>query len=94
MRCRFARRPHPRFHAAADVEQDGDADGTRITAEIGDFARQVPVDDLEIAGGEIGDKAAAFIANDRADPNQVDARPECRDRRRCGVDLVLLGLGG
>ena len=85
----FARVRHVSFHAAADVEQQGQADSGGIAAKIGDGARLTAVEDFEVARAEILDEASLVIAHDRGDPNQVDARLETGDgwllERRGGV---------
>ena len=70
------------FHAAADVEQQGDAHAGDVAAEVGDRAWFGPVEDLEVARREVLNEAAFVIADHCGDANEVDARFEAGDRRR------------
>ena len=78
----FARRFQLAFHAAADVEQHGNADTGDIGAEVGDATRTAAIEDLEIVDLEIPDETPLLVAHHRRDPNHIDARLEGSDRRR------------
>ena len=85
---RFACVRQMAFHAAADVEEHGDADAGEIALKIADGPRLAAVEHLEIARRQVLDEAPFRIADHCRDPDHVDARFERRHRRG---DILCLG---
>src|SRR6186713_1462550 len=65
-------------HAAADVQQHGQADWHALTAERHDVLRLAVVRDDEIVLGEAADESSVAVGHGGSDINDVDARFEDR----------------
>ena len=69
------------LHAAADIEQHGDADPGEIGAEVRNAPSLPAIEHLEVLRLEILDEPSLVVADDRGDPDHVDAALEgCGDR--------------
>src|SRR5436190_4910293 len=73
MRGPLARIRQRAFHAAAHVEEQADAHAGQIDSKIRDRPGLAPVEDLEVTRGQVLDKAALVIPDDRRDAHEVDA---------------------
>ena len=79
-------------HAAADVEQDGDADGRIARIKILDSARDTGIDDHKVGLAQVANHAAVVVAYGGGDGHDFDARLEgcrrgLRNRRTLGRAL-------
>jgi hypothetical protein len=60
-------------HAAADVEQDGQADGRGLRSKFRNRPGKSPVNHFEIALGEVGHEPPLSVSNRRTHRHEIDA---------------------
>ena len=68
------------FHAAADVEEQGDTDAGGVGTEIRDGARPPAIEHLEIVRRQIAHEPALVVAHHSCDADDINARLECGHR--------------
>jgi hypothetical protein len=61
----------PRFHAAADVEEQGHADLAAVGPEFGDLAGDAAVEHFEVADRQIADETALPVADNCVQVDEV-----------------------
>ena len=78
--CGVAGIGKPRFHAAADVEEQRHADLAAVSPEFGDLSGDSAVDHFEVADRQIADEASLPVADDGVQADEVDPGLEGGDR--------------
>ena len=76
MGCGLARVGETPFHAAADVEEQGDTDAGGVGTEIRDGARPPAIEHLEIVRRQIAHEPALVVAHHSCDADDINARLE------------------
>ncbi len=73
---RFTRAGETPFHAAADVEEEGDTDAGGVGTEIRDGTRPPAIEHLEIVRRQIAHEPALVVAHHSCDADDINARLE------------------